>query len=222
MLRYSSLLGFSLMKRSILIISFMAIAAGSHSEGRCNPRWYIGQSIYGGNDTRASFTTSIDTTVAAGGSIWITVSSELLCTGNCSLQYPETFTWIHNGDTVSSANYLVEDTGLYTGIIRYSSCAAGTYRLHLRVRQPVSTEAEAEKNAESNIEIYPTVSSGIYTFKSTDELTKVQIRNSAGNLVFSSDHPVSSVDITRLPEGLYFYYVEDKVRHVQRGKIVKR
>jgi hypothetical protein len=194
----------------------------SLAEGSCHPRWYIGQSIYGGNDTRASFSTNIDTVVRADESIWITVSSQLLCTGDCSLQYPETFTWIHNGDTANSTNYLVEDTGLYIGIIRYSSCVSGSYRIYLHVKQPAPIEPVMEENTESSIELYPTVSSGVYTIKSANELVKVEIRNSSGNLVFTSGHHISSVDITRLPEGVYFYYVEDKTRHVQRGKLVKR
>jgi hypothetical protein len=224
MLRYTSLLNFSSMKRSILI-ALLAILVGSfgcYAEGRCIPRWYIGQSIINGNDTRSSYSVNADTTLASGESIWITVSSQLLCTGDCSLQYPEAFTWIHNGDTVISTNYLVEDTGLYIGIIRYSSCVAGTYRLHLRIKQEAAAETEQKKNTESTIEIFPTVSSGMYTIRSTNELSKVQVRNSAGNLVFSTDHHISSVDITHLSEGLYFYYIEDESRNIKRGKLVKR
>ena len=212
------------MKRFIFImatLSQLCMHVRSAAQGQCLPRWYIGHTIVGGNDTRSSFTANADT-IIAGDEIWLTISSQLICTGECSLQYPETFTWIHNGDTVSSANYLAEDTGLFIGIIRYSGCVSGVYRMNLHVHQAKAVEENTAQNSESTIEFYPTVSTGIFNVKSGIELTKVQIRNSSGNLVFNSDHGVSTVDISHLQEGLYFYYVEDKLRHVQRGKLFKR
>jgi hypothetical protein len=210
------------MKRTLFAVSLTVFGVSNcFAQGQCYPKWYIGSTIYEQSNRSSLTQTFADTLVEASESIWLTVSSQLFCTGECSPLSPEKFMWIHNGDTVNAGHLLIEDTGLYIGTIRYSGCGPGMFRFNLRVGFKPSISTNAEKTI-SDFKIYPTISEGKYTIESSVELAKIQIRNSAGNLVFTKGHHETSIDLTHLPNGIYFYYVEDRLGHTMLGKIVKR
>jgi hypothetical protein len=207
---------------ALFILCCSAAIKNVSAQGRCYPKWYVGSNIYGGNDDCTCAVTNLDTLMEAGESIWITVSSQVFCDGECSMDYPETYTWTHKGETISSGNFLVEDTGTYTGIIKYASCGPGLFRMNLRVKfKPVPQVSDAD-NAAAELFIYPTLSTGVFNIKSGEELAKVQVRDCTGKLVFSDSKNVSMIDLSHLREGIYFYYLEDKSRHSRTGKLVKR
>jgi hypothetical protein len=205
----------------ILLATLFFFSSGNAlAQGRCYPKWYIGSNIYGGHHDCTCAQTTVDTLLDGDDGLWITLSSQLACSGDCSLEQPETYAWIHNSDTVESVNYLVEDTGTYIGIIKYSGCGPGTMRIRIHVGYN-SPAAITELN-KPELLIYPSISSGVFKIKSEHPLAKILIRDCSGKVVFSTYESAASIDITYLIDGIYFYYIEDKKQHAKSGKLVKR
>jgi hypothetical protein len=216
------------MKGFIIAISILSglslpAQASGHpgAQGNCYPRWYIGSNTYGGNEfTRAAMT--LDTVIDAEESLWITLSSQVLCENECSMEAPPVFAWTHNGESVSSENYLVEDTGTYIGSIKYAACGPGYFRITLHIRYKAAPVVSDVDNAVAELYLYPTLSTGVFNIKAGEALTKIQIRDCSGNIVYSESKNISMIDISHLKEGVYFYYLEDRSRHSRVGKLVKR
>lgn len=206
---------------ALSVLSCLSVPAQVAAQGSCYPRWYIGSNTYGGNEfTRAVMT--LDTVVGAEESLWITLSSQVLCEDECSMEAPPRFEWMHNGESVSSENYLVEDTGIYTGSIKYAGCGPGYFKITLHVRYKTAPVISDADNAAAELYLYPTLSTGVFNIKSGEALARIIIRDCSGNVVFSESKNISMIDISHLKEGVYFYYLEDKSRHAKVGKIVKR
>src|SRR3569832_978193 len=178
---------------ALFILLGLTVSVNVRAEGHCYPKWYIGSNVYEGSD--AGTRMSVDTLVDAGESIWLTLSAQAYCDGECSMASPENYEWIHHGDTTASANFLVEDTGTYTGIIRYSSCGPGLFRISLHVKYSTLTAVSEEENAAAELYIYPTLSTGVFNIKSGEAVAKVQVRDCSGKVVFSDSKNISMIDI---------------------------
>jgi hypothetical protein len=75
-------------------------------------------------------------------------------------------------------------------------------------------------NVKDQLHIYPNPGTGVFNFKTSTELSKIEIVNMLGEIIYSSNTTISQIDISSQPKGIYFVRAEDKKENVYSGKII--
>lgn len=77
-------------------------------------------------------------------------------------------------------------------------------------------------NSESSVSLVPNVSDGkIRVINNEGSITKIEIFNSLGSLVYNSSISNSTTELfLNLPQGIYYYILNNKVETVNKGKLI--
>jgi hypothetical protein len=198
----------------ILLFSLSNVLAKCYREAD----FYIGASHYHrSTDFNPSF--AIDTLIDTSEPISISVKYNYEEYGKDCWDYPLSYEWKKNGVIVSTSQvYTIVDTGSYMARITMQSGHIQYATLHVGSLQMISVN---EISSADKFSFYPSLSSGIFQIKSEQSLTKIQILDTRGRLVFNESENLSSIDLSGFSAGVYFYYVEDKSGQVYRGRIIK-
>jgi hypothetical protein len=181
--------------------------------------FYIGDSQYHSYQS-TSYTFHLDTSVSSSQVISIPIHyyGAYVSVDGCD-EWVISYSWKKNGVFVSTAQiYTVTDTGFYEGQFSFSGGSQKSATLH--VGHLVVTSIN-ELNTDTKFSFYPSHSSGIFQIKSEQALTNIMISDNMGREVFNTSENLSSINISGLPKGVYFYYVEDKFNRAYKGRIIK-
>ena len=216
------------MKKITLLLGISLFCLNSSVLSKCNEDCYVyvGDQYYWPNTGNYSFT--LDTIINSDRIISIPVRYYYFETGSDCWVNVASYAWYKNGNFISnSSTYTVTDTGYYVGVfpildssLNSCNCIIDTYYVYLRISEFVTTSV-GQINTSPTFFITPSLSSGTYSIKSQTPLTQIQITDAAGKTVFASSQNISSLDLSALRSGIYFYYVEDKSLRVYRGKLIK-
>jgi hypothetical protein len=169
---------------------------------------------------------SFDTLIDPGTTINLPVSITLFGQGSCTCTADSAW-WIYNGNLISnSPNYTITDTGvyyIYQNALGDPGCDYTSYAfsltLHVAYR---STNSVSELSPQNLVQIYPTISTGIFHVK-TDaafHINKISVRDDTGRIIYSSSTNLSEIDLSNYAVGVYIYQATDDKGHFSRGKLI--
>jgi hypothetical protein len=198
-------------------ISFLSFSNSAFAKCYRNNDFYVGASHY--HASGSSFTFHLDTLLDQSEEISIDVRFHYEEAGKTCYDYPISYQWKKNEIVVSTSEiYTVMDTGMYESRLIMQSGAYKYAYLHIGYLEITSVN---ELNTETKFSFYPSHSSGIFQIKSEQAVSKILISDNMGRLVFNTSENLSSINISGLPGGVYFYYVEDKFNRAYKGRIIK-
>ena len=145
--------------------------------------------------------------------------------GTCAI---DIFTATFNGNVIadgSGSSFTVHNEGLYhlklicETDLNYAFIATGNPADTIAINQLDTVPGSL---TEKYFGIVPSLSGGMYFVRNENrQLKRVEISDAMGRIIYYSGNPVSEIDLTRNPEGIYFYRMEDQVGNCAAGKIIK-
>jgi hypothetical protein len=203
----------------LLTISLLMSAADVSAKWYRMFYFYIGSNVYSQRTPETLYTFHLDTLVADEQSISIALAYSIYWgDGFESWDHMTSFSWYMNDVLVSNdSEYVATDTGNYKGV--FINLYSDTLYAYLHIGYDNATSVKEITN--SSFSMYPSISTGVFSLKTKTPLTKIIITDATGKTVFTSTQNLPFIDISNLPEGIYFYYVEDKSLQVYRGRLVK-
>jgi hypothetical protein len=211
------------MKTLTLLAAVSLLSFSNSVFAKCyyNADFYLDESHYH-HDYNWNVSFNIDTLIEQSEAISISVNYYYTEAGNlCDYDnnYPAAYEWKKNGTVVSNSQvYTITDTGFYESRLTMMSGVSKYAYLHVGYSNVTSVN---ELNTDTKFSFYPSHSSGIFQIKSEQSLSKILISDNVGRQVFNTSENLSSINISGLPVGVYFYYVEDKSGQAYRGRIIK-
>jgi hypothetical protein len=208
------------MKQITLIISVLFLLASDVS-GKCYRRhdFYVGAASYWSDNS--SFVFNLDTAIDFSGEFSMNVRYEYSEQGKTCYNTPTAYQWKKNNVIVSTSQiYTITDTGFYEA--RLTMMDGGDKFAYLHVGSSEVTSVNEITQASTHFSFTPSSSTGIFKIETARPLSKVFISDNLGRVVFTSSENISSVDLSAVRNGVYFYYAEDKEGAVFRGRVVKQ
>lgn len=124
-------------------------------------------------------------------------------------------------DPAGNANITGYTTNAALSFGTLSLTCTGSYNDIFIAKMGNLSGVEEFNKGNDQVVVYPNPSAGIFSFKATSEISKVEIINVLGETVYSSTGLIlSSIDISDKPKGIYFIHAEDKNKMILSGKII--
>jgi hypothetical protein len=110
----------------------------------------------------------------------------------------------------------IQNVGSPIQIFRTFTTDFGSFQqLNFRVQHAVGIEEELLKS--DAVKLYPNPANNLVTIEGMDVL-KAEITDASGKVISTYHHPVSGVDISNIPAGIYFI----KLTNSNRQSVVKK
>ena len=73
-----------------------------------------------------------------------------------------------------------------------------------------------------DIIVYPNSSNGIFYVKSEIQISKIEIVNVLGEIIYSAqiNSDRAEIDLNKQPKGIYFYQIQSDRKNVKTGEII--
>ena len=153
-------------------------------------------------------------TLTQAGPIYSTVGDSVLLSCNTSPSF--SYQWELNGVAIPGAtnsSYYAKQSGSYTVMITENGCSEYSQGIDLYFITGVTTQ----KNTNS-LNVYPNPSTGLLTIEGVEGTT--EIYDIYSRLVLTTNF--KTLDITHLPDGIYFVRAVDKQGRIYSQKVIKR
>jgi hypothetical protein len=214
-------------KLFLLLLACSLLFCSSHTAAKCYTYndLYVGSSIY--HSTNYTYTYNLDTSFSTDDQINLAIHYYYSRQGEYCYEGIVSQTWYKNGAPVSdSAMYTVTDTGMYQGEFLILQNNNGfpinfTKYVYLHIGYYDVTAVSGINSGAIMFAVLPSVQNGVFKVQSSTPLKTIVIGDAAGRIVLMATENLSSLDISRLPSGIYFYYAEDKSLRIFRGRIAK-
>jgi len=130
----------------------------------------------------------------------------------------------HNMVDIFGMPFHITDTGWYyitsNTVVLVGDCTPRAGSIPIEVIYESSLDVRDE-NGINEIEVYPTVSSGLYFFRGIKNIHSIHISDISGRFVLIASEPNSIIDLTKFSAGIYYYAITDEKENIFRGRIVK-
>lgn len=100
-----------------------------------------------------------------------------------------------------------------------SVTCTGNYNDIFIAKMGTASGVEELNNDNDQVQIYPNPGTGIFSLKTETSISKIEIINLVGELIYSSTD-TEMINISDKPKGIYFIRAEDKNKKILSGKIV--
>jgi hypothetical protein len=125
----------------------------------------------------------------------------------------------------STSNYTITDTGAYL-ITAYATLGSGCTSLvgsGMIIHVGYAIAAGVFAIADSELQVYPSVSSGIFHIRSSENFhpTLISVTDEEGKIIYTSFTAFSEINLSHFTEGIYFYAIENESHRIFRGRIIK-
>lgn len=119
------------------------------------------------------------------------------------------YQWYKDGNPISGAtnqSYVPTTSGVYQVFAYETTCNNGLFSNSIELLHVGLDEAS---DAEA-FTIHPNPSNGVIYVSGSAHLTSLEVYSSSGQMVYRSDRPTSSLDLSALPKGLYLLHLRSK------------